>query len=73
MSIVFCDSSQYINRNKSNCGGREAAVRWFEVCKTSIQLAQTQTSHTPLKSFAAPQLLRRLAATSFFYFLCYKK
>ncbi len=21
MSIVFCDSSQYINRNKSNCGG----------------------------------------------------
>ena len=35
MSIVFCDSSQYINRNKSNCGGRKAAVRCFEVCKTS--------------------------------------
>ena len=35
MSIVFCDSSQYINRNKSNCEGREAAVRCFEVCRTS--------------------------------------
>ena len=45
----------------------------FEVFQTSNQRTQTQTSHTPLKSFAAPQLLRRLAATSFFYFLCYKK
>ena len=45
MSIVFCDSSQYINRNKSNCGGREAAVRCFEVFQTSIQLAQATISH----------------------------
>ncbi len=37
----------------------------FEVFQTSNQRTQTQTSHTPLKSFAAPQLLRRLAATSF--------
>ena len=40
MSIVFCDSSQYINRNKSNCGGGGGKLR----C-TDSRFAKHRSSH----------------------------